>query len=218
MARDSTSGVGFVHGTQTPADRGRPPRSCRAASPRRDRTAPGAQVEPGLVQDQELDLLLSASRLKGFSSSRILPTRCDCQASGSSGSSSRASSSHNRPKTIATASGSVRSASSSSSRPRKSRATDEPTTPAARPDADPHEQRRYIQAFHTVRHSSRSAGKKVRHRRRRVTPSIHSSGVSTRRRPPPERRRPVRRARPFSRQASSVPWMLFRSPGYRRPR
>ena len=75
----------------------------------------------------------SAPRLNEFSSSSTLPTRCDCQASGSSRSSSRASPSHNRPKTSATAPGSGRSASSSSRRYRRFRATGEPRTPRSTP-------------------------------------------------------------------------------------
>jgi hypothetical protein len=88
---------------------------------------------PACSNTKGLKFPLSLPRLNGFSSSSTLPNRYDCQASGNRRSPSRASPSHNRPKTVATATASGRSSSSSSTRYRKSRATAESTTPRNTP-------------------------------------------------------------------------------------
>ena len=73
----------------------------------------------------------SAPRLKGFSSSRRRPTRCDCQASGRRRSlDSAASSFHSRPNVSATVAGSGRQPVAKSPRSvKKSCAADDAKTP-----------------------------------------------------------------------------------------
>ena len=155
---DSTSGVELVHGTQTPVrQRGRPPRSCRAVSPRRDRTAPKrAQVEPGLTQDHELDLPLGVKaerilvvedsphqvRLPGVGKQRFVFARKLPQST------------ENHRDGVGIGKFGLQQFQQAQEVPGDGRAYDPPQHGQT---ADPHEQRRDIQVFHTVRHSIRSA-------------------------------------------------------------